>query len=116
MTCYSNSKRQRWPTRLACFARQEHPHCRTGSNKHAMLGHFLTGTAAPFALSHRPAIAAAASRHHRCSGHLPGTQEDSRGKGGGLSHCRPICHEVGFYVVHVAVVDVPPAALARISR
>eukprot|EP00962_Isochrysis_galbana_P041590 scaffold15318_cov125-Isochrysis_galbana.AAC.1 len=90
-------KRQRWPTRLACFARQEHPHCPhccTGSNKHAMLGHFLTGTAAPCALSHRPAIAAAASRHHRCSGHLPGTREDSRGKGGGLSHCRPICHEV----------------------
>eukprot|EP00962_Isochrysis_galbana_P008939 scaffold2495_cov101-Isochrysis_galbana.AAC.3 len=48
-----------------------------------MLGHFLTGTAAPCALSHRPAMAAAASRHHRCSGHLPGTREDSRGKGGG---------------------------------
>eukprot|EP00962_Isochrysis_galbana_P024591 scaffold7551_cov123-Isochrysis_galbana.AAC.6 len=37
-----------------------------------MLGHFLTVPSAPCALSHRPAIAAAASRHHRCSGHLPG--------------------------------------------
>eukprot|EP00962_Isochrysis_galbana_P058848 scaffold32195_cov122-Isochrysis_galbana.AAC.2 len=57
-----------------------------GANKHTMLGHFLTGhwaRAAPCALSHRPAIAAAVSRHHRCSGHLPGTRDDSRGKGGG---------------------------------
>eukprot|EP00962_Isochrysis_galbana_P030898 scaffold10055_cov101-Isochrysis_galbana.AAC.2 len=52
-----------------------------------MLGHFLTGTAAPCALSHRPAMAAAASRHHRCTGHLPGTREDSRGKGKG---CVPL--------------------------
>eukprot|EP00962_Isochrysis_galbana_P010048 scaffold2789_cov108-Isochrysis_galbana.AAC.4 len=67
-----------------------------GRTNTRVLGHFFTGTAAPCALSHRPAMAAAASRHHRCSGHLPGTREDSRGKGGGLSHCRPIsiCHEV----------------------
>eukprot|EP00962_Isochrysis_galbana_P044791 scaffold17460_cov128-Isochrysis_galbana.AAC.15 len=33
-------KRQRWPTRLACLARQEHPDCRTASNEHTISGLF----------------------------------------------------------------------------
>eukprot|EP00962_Isochrysis_galbana_P015364 scaffold4407_cov123-Isochrysis_galbana.AAC.1 len=62
-------------------------------------------------------MAAAASRHHCCSGHLPGTREDSRGKGGGLSHCRPICHEVkawaqgSFIIIFIRDANEHPASV-----